>query len=153
MNVYYIGFILTYLPTTLDLLQSKYYINIQQIGTYLHSMAIIPTRSSTSNTMGSSLHSLPDPIEFEYPIIQDNISILYDHLTGEEVEWVYVELEKKGIITVDGIALVDDHVLEAAGIPFHLVSLFREECRCKELIAEGFGVSAPWRPVVSILMY
>lgn len=153
MNVYYIGFILTYLPTTLDLLQSKYYINIQQIGTYLHSMAIIPTRSSTSNTMGSSLHSLPDPIELEYPIIQDNISILYDHLTGEEVEWVYVELEKKGIITVDGIALVDDHVLKAAGIPFHLVSLFREECRCKELITEGFGVSAPWRPVVSILMY
>ena len=107
-------------------------------------MAIIPTRSSTPNTMGSSLHSLPDPIELKYPIIWNNISILYDHLTSEEVEQVYVELEKKGIITVDGIALVDDHVLEAAGIPFHLVLLFREECRCEELIAEGFGVSAPW---------
>ena len=144
MNVYYIGFIPTYLPNTLDLLQSKYYINIQQIGTYLHSMAIIPIRSSTPNTMGSSLCSSPDPIELEYPIIWGNISILYDHLTGEEVERVHVELEKKGIITVDGIALVDDRVLEAAGIPFHLVSLFREECRREELIAEGFGISAPW---------
>lgn len=143
MNVYYIGFILTYLPTMLDLLQSKYYINIQQIGTYLHSMAIVPTRSSTPNTMGSSLCSSPDPIELKYPIIQDNISVLYDRLTGEEVEWVYVELEKKGIITVNSIALVDDHVLEAASIPFHLILLFREECRHEELITEGFGVSAP----------
>ena len=107
-------------------------------------MAIVPTRLSTPNTMGSSLCSSPDPIELKYPIIRDNISVLYDHLTSEEVEQVYVELEKKGIITVDGIALMDDRVLEAAGIPLHLVSLFREECRCEELIAEGFGVSAPW---------